>query len=254
MIFIAFTGGNSWVAQEISEYIKTKSSEIEIVLLIRNVSNEYHSLNKFSKNDFDRFDFVFHLAHDYKINENTAKIVIDEFREFLQSSNTNNFLLSSMSASKKNPSNYSSFKLQLEMIFEENYAGILRPGLIYKNLENREYSKPLQKFSRIASFLPFSLSAGSSYYLTSINSIGDAILSIIDKGSEVYCDSSKRTNIFDFGPLDFSELQRKVGINRSFKLILPATFVKKFYIKFKKFIPEIVRVDKAVNLIAGMYE
>ena len=254
MISIAFTGGNSWVAQEISNYIKTKSSEVEIELLIRNVSDEYYSLYKFSKNNFDKFDFVFHLAHDYSINGNTVERVIEEFREFLQSSKANNFLLSSMSASKKNPSNYSSFKMQLEMIFKENYAGILRSGLIYKNLVSGDYSKPLQKLSRLVSLLPFSLSTGSSYYLTSIDSIGDEILSIAYKGTKIPYDSSKLTNIFDFGPFSFSELQEKMGINRNFRLTFPTTFVKKFYIKYKKFIPGIVSVDRAVNLIAGMHE
>jgi hypothetical protein len=253
MTSLAFTGGNSWVAKEIARYIVSQNSNIEITFLIRKKSIKYYPLSEFSKNNLDQFDFVFHLAHEYSSNSTVSKNILREFEIFLKKTGASHIFLSTMSASKDNPTHYSRVKIELEKIFHEHGGKVLRSGLIYKNLESQNFSRPLQKLNRIFKLVPFSISSESSYFLTSIASIGNALLSIIDTKAADDPNVRIEKNIFDAGPLKFFELQESLGIKRKPMLRFSSTLIKRIYLRYENSFQRLAWFDRIINLLVGMY-
>lgn len=245
---IAITGGSSVISKNLFRALNNDKNEIK--LFSRKSVEHYYSLEDFSKNKFIGYGVIIHVANS-NCSNHMFKNIYAQYEIFLSNSKHLNIFISSMSAHQRNSSNYSSHKLMLEKLFLKYGGHVIRPGLIFNDIEIMEQTRAFLDIKLLFRLVKFDFLFNNHYFITPIGTLVkdvDTLLKISKSQS-----SPRVLDSYAYGPLGVSQL-RKFCNNDSRFLINENSFrsgkhTKKILINLKN---RLRFADKLLNFQEGM--
>jgi hypothetical protein len=200
---IAITGGSSVISKYL--FSTLKNSENDLKLFSRNQVENYYDIENFSKNKFAGYDVVIHMANMNSSNH-AFNNIYKEYEMFLSNSKQRNIFISSMSAHEKNSSNYSLHKLRLEKLFLMYGSYVIRPGLIFNDIETFDQPRAFSDIKLFLRMVKCNFLFENRYFITPISTLARDINTTLKISSR-----QSRLTVLDsysYGPLDISQLRK----------------------------------------------
>ena len=237
---IAIYGGSGPLARNLSEFLNLHGHHVT-TMSRRDNSMEF-DLKAFASNDFSRYDFVLHLAHDYKANNRDFDVILTQHAALLKNNKTGFVYFSSMSSHGENTSRYSYQKQEMEKVFASFGQTVIRLGLVYSGENTPEKNRPIKQIAKVLHYLRFLSNDeknSSMYYLTSFHDVEFKVLEILDKNIPISIQ-----DVYSLGPLSASQLYSFIARNPSnlkissfpIDLFLRLIFLSPVYDKFLNFV------------------